>query len=101
MKIRMIIHIVKNTQEMYKQIKNLKHTPWIPTTRKGYPGYELRHKTYSRGYIILRLQKKLKETRKIDATALGTDRIRLAGSFIEWLLNYYANHITRIIVTPK
>jgi len=101
MKTRIIIHSKITSKKIHDKINKFKNSPWSSTPRTEWEGYILKHKTYKHGRITLRIEGKLKASNKLYATAIGNDRIRLTGSFLEWILNYFPVYTKRISITSS
>ena len=79
-----------------------RRSPWR-SERRPRGGFKFFHRTTDRvgreGNIRIRKTQKTSDGHKrIYATAVGVDEIKLTSEFIEWLLTHFRDKILRIVV---
>jgi len=90
------------SMEVVSYLGTLKGSPWHSEKRKA-GGYCLYHRTTERqgreGNIRLRRTGKTSDGfRRIYATAVGVDEVKLASEFIEWLLTHFRDKCIKITI---
>lgn len=90
------------TMDIVSYVSKLKGSPWHSERRKA-GGFRLYHKTTEKqgreGNIRLRRTEKTKDgLRRIYATAVGADEVKLTSEFVEWLLTHFRNKCVKITI---
>ena len=83
-------------------LSKLRGSPWR-SERRSRGGFKLYHRTTEKekreGNIRLRRTQDTTDGHKrIYATAVGVDEVKLASEFIEWILTHFRDKIIRITV---
>jgi len=102
MTVQITINSKFTANDLNRELKGLKRSPWSSKLRKDWPGFMWRHRRCKRGSIRIRKDKPLSSGyKRIKITAVGQDDAKLTSEFVEWILTHFGPKLKTMYITPR